>query len=332
MAIEIWRQQTFALWIETTPGTTAATVAYIPVNSWKLKPTNTFIKDNSWFGIIDENSGEHIASKISEFTADGIARSHNIWWLLLLALWTAWTPALLETWVYNHTFTRLNNNTHPTATIYRNNGTIDYFSKYSMLESVDFTGAVGDYLKFNVATKGRSISGTTAPTLAFNTADEVFLVSNMQVKFASTLGWLAAATPVSVTNAKFTINKNLMQVFTSSVTTEALDFTTQHNQQFTVSWDFEVVYDTSWVAFESNYLNGTAKAMEINISWRALVGATLKNKLTFQFANTRQDTWDMTTDNNWVIKQTVWFTAIYDTTNTQTINATLQNSRATQYA
>lgn len=331
MATEIWRLNSFAVWIEATPWVSWTLDAYIPYATANLKTITTNIKDDSALWIIDEFNDAHITQKYSQFTAEWIARSNTIWYLLLLALWTAWAPTLIETWVYSHAFTRLNSNSHPSATIYRDNATQDETALYHMVNTFGLTASVWDYVKFNVDTIWKAVTNTTLWAVSFVAWDEQFLVSKMQIKFASNIAWLAWATPVWVNNLKFTINKNLKQIYKSAVSaTEALEFASQHNQNFSVAWDIEIVYDAD--TYKTLAQGLTKQAMQIEITWRSLIWATKYNSLIIQFDSIVLENWDRSTDKNAIVNQTFGFTALYSTAWTETMNAVLQNTKNTIYA
>lgn len=241
---------------------------------------------------------------MSEFTASGNIRAKSFGWLLLLALGTAGSPSLLETGVYKHSFTRKNDNNHPTCTIVQDNQTQELQSLYNMIQTIGFKFEVGQIAKFDLTMIGQSPSNTSGNTPSFLSGDEDFLVSNVHVKFASAVSGLSGASRVPVQNINFTIEKNLNQIFsTKSTTTEALEFASQHNQDFRVSGDAEIVYNDT--TYQTLLTAGTYQAIEIDVVGRSLIGATKYNQITIQFAQVALDEWDRSSDNNAIVTQTM---------------------------
>jgi hypothetical protein len=154
MVNEIGRKQAFGLGIESTSGTAVTATAWLPVENAMLKHVVEKVHDTNSFGIIDDTINADLAKEMSEFTADGNARSQTFGYLLKLALGTAGAATLVETGVYTHAFSRLNSNNHPSATVYRDGSVADERAAYHMLDSLDFDFAIGEYMKFSLVSKG----------------------------------------------------------------------------------------------------------------------------------------------------------------------------------
>jgi hypothetical protein len=328
MAKEIWRLNAYWLGIEAASWTEATTKVRIPVNDANLSPKVTNMKDDSWIGVIDEYSDSDTTQEWSEFTATWIARSQTLWYMILMTLWTAWAPSLVETWVYSHTFTRLNNNNHPSASIVRDNTTQEEVALYHMMNTFAMNFVVGDYVRFDMASLWKKIADDTGntPTYLTWTDDEQFKVSKAEIKFATNLAWLWAASAVCLQSFNMSIEKNVLPIYCTNST----EPDTLHNQQFGITWDFEAIYDSD--VYKDLFTNQTNQAVQIEVTWETLIGSTEYNKLTIQLANVNLDEWDRSTDNNAIMNQTAWFTAKYSISDTQSINVVLQNVKTTQYA
>lgn len=323
---EIARLQSLGLGLESTPGTAVSASVSIPTDSFNLKHVVEKVNDANSFGVIDEISGSHITKESSELTASGIARSQTLGYLLKLALGTAGTATLVETGVYSHAFTRLNTNAPKTATVYRNSGVADERAPYHVLDTLEIDATVGDYVNFSVTTKGGKIeSATYSPSFLTGTNDEPFKASACSVKFASDIAGLAGASATNLTNIKFTISKNAMGIYSLGATT----LTSNVNQQLGVTGDFEAIYEANTI--RDLFTANTKQAIQITITGDTLIGATQYNKIIIQIAKAQLETWDRSTDNNNIMTHSVGFVAEYDFTNTQTLNISLQNKKATDY-
>lgn len=331
MAKEIWRLHSFALWVETTSWVEGTLDQYIPVTKWTLVTKVEKVTDESWLWVIDKNSDSFVVKKMSDFDWEWTAYSQSFWYLLLLALWTAWTPTLLETWVYSHAFTRKNDNSHPSVTIFHDNATQEEKSLYHMLDTLDVDFEVWKTVWYKVKTVWQATVTTTGLSPAFTTTDEAFLVSNMSVKMADNIAWLSGASRIPVLKASVSIQKELAQIFASkSGTSEALDFNSQHNQSFSTSWELELVLND--LTYKNLYEAWTYKAIEIEVVWKTLIWATQYNKLTIRFAKTSIEDFGVSDNLDEIQTQTLWFIWHYKLSETLWINATLINTKTTIYA
>lgn len=331
MAKDIGRLHSFGIGVEATPGTVATIDAWLPVQEANMKSIVEMVKDDSWMGLIDEYSDNHITKRRTEFTAKWIVRSKSIAWILFGVFGTAGAPTLVETGVYSHLFTRANTNAHPAYTVIHDNQTAEEQSLYAMIQSLKLSFAVWSQAKFDLTMVGKGTTTSTGTTPAYTTADEPFLISNMAVKVASAVAGLAGATPFPVQSVNVEYMKNLTQIYSSALTvgTEIVEFQSQHNQNFNIVWDLELVMDTE--TYKTLFINWTKQAMSITLTGKTLVGATKYNTLTLTFPSIVIEDWDRKLSNNDIGMQTFGFTALYSVADTSTASALIQNTIATQY-
>lgn len=332
MAREIGRLEAYGIGIESTAGTAGAVDVWIPIESGKLRSVVETVKDVSGRGVIDGMIDANTTKRMAEFTAQGVVRAKSIGYLLLMAFGQVATPALLETGVYSHVFSRKNDNNHPTGTIYVKQGNGDEQSVYHMLDSFSITGEVGQYMKFDMKSTGQSSTTATGLSVAYTTADETFLVSKAYIKFANDLAGLAAASRTGVKSFKFEVGKNAEQVFetrTGSVD-DAYDFTSQHNKNLVVSGDFEAIYDDN--TFKGYNDAATTRAIELTVEGKFLIGATKYNALTFRVAQAVIEDWDRSDSNDDIVTQSFGFTGLYSVGDGKTFDATLVNTVSTIYS
>ena len=330
MAKEIGRLNSFWLGIETTKGTEIAASVYIPLTAGKIIPevVKTNVEEGRW--VIDQVSDSYVTQKMTRLTGTWSVKSNSFGYIGLLAFGTAWAPVEVEIGVYTHAFTRKNDNNHPSATVYGINTTQQEKSTYHMIDTLDFTFAIGEKAEFSVATVGQKLENSSWNTAAFTSGDEDFIVNCAEVKIADDVAGIAWATPVSLQNMSLSIQKNLMQIFGTRTASDCqYEFESQHNQQFAVSGDFEITFDSK--AYQEIYEDGDVKAVQIEFVGRTLVGATEFNKVTFLLPKVSFESFDKTDSNDTIVSQTIGFISMYDATN-GTISMTLQNNKSTQYA
>mgnify|MGYP007125359886 CR=1 FL=1 len=332
MAKEVWRLHSFAIGMEATAGTAGAIDAWVPFETASLKPMTNLEKDPSGINNIAGLMDAHVTKTWGEFEAKGIVRPTSIGWFILSALGTSAAPALQETGVYKHAFTVKNDNAHPTFTIIHDNATAEEQCLYTMLDELTISGDAGQYARFDVKATGRLPASATGNTPTFTATGETpFLTSKASIKFATNIAGITGATRVPCQSFKVTIEKNLEQIFSTSADgTEALNFSTQHNQDLWVKWDFEIVYDLNTYRDLANA--GTLQALEIQLEGRTLIGATKYENITIQLASVVLEDWGRSDDNNGIVTQSFGFSALYKLAESKMITIDVTNAKSTQYS
>lgn len=331
MSKEIGRKHSIAIGTETTPGTLGTIDTWIPLEDSDLKPITKIAKDESGFGTITSENDAHVVGYSAELNGKGILRPTSIGWVLLGTLGTSAAPTLLETGVYKHAFTLLDNNNHQSFSVIHDDATQEEQSLYQMIDSFTIMGEVGQYSKFDLKMKGRLPTNTTGNTPAFlTTGENPFMVGKASIKFATNIAGISGATRIPVQSFKVTFDKNLEQIFsTSSDGTEAFNFASQHNKNFTIKGDMEILYND--VTYRDIFTAGTKQALEIMIEGRTLIGATKYENITIQLASVILEDWGRSNDKDNIVTQSFGFTAMYKLAETKIATIDLTNAKATQY-
>ena len=113
MNVRIWRLDSLLIWKEATAGIVASTFYSIPLTSvWYIKPVVEYIDNEAWYGRIEALTEKTLVKKMSETALEWRAGTTTFWHLLTALFGQSSAPTLVETWVYKHSFTILNNNNH----------------------------------------------------------------------------------------------------------------------------------------------------------------------------------------------------------------------------
>lgn len=265
----------------------------------------------------------------SEFSASGIAFSNTIGYMLLLALGQVAAPALVETGVYKHAFTRKNDNNHPSATISKENSTQDEKATYQMCDNLSISFEVGDYVKYDFSAMGKGVETATGLTPAY-IAEEAFKTSKVYVKFASDIAGLGEAAKVAVQSGSIEIAKNLEAIYSTATTSaDAVELASQHNKQMEISGEFEMVYDST--TYKTLASNLTKQAIEITVEGTSLIGATKYNTLTIRVASAVLENLEESGGLNDIRTVTFGFVGLYKLAETKSIEIDLTNTKATTY-
>lgn len=289
-----------------------------------FQPEIEKIRDGSSYGVIDENYSSITVKQMTSLETEGIARELSTGHILLATFGTVAAPTLVEAGVHSHAFTRKNDNSPVTYTVGNVNPVGGERSTYNVLDMFELEAKAADYARVKTKWKGRKIETGVSLTPAF-TDENLFTGVGVVVKFASTVAGLTGATAVSLKSVRLTIEKNVTDI----VTLGSDDVDTLHNQQFSVTGDFEAVFRD--LVFLDAVRNSTKQAMSITITGDKLIGATKKAQLTFTMPRVSLEDWKRSDDANGIVNQTFGFVAEFSAADAATISATLQNTRSTTY-
>lgn len=223
-----------------------------------------------------------------------------------------------------HIFERLNDNNHPTFTVFKKDDVDVQQSVYGMVDVLDIEAVVGDFAKFNLTMKGKK--ATTTTTTPVFTDSNAFLAKHANLFFADTVIELDAATATPVSRAKFTITKNL----TDYQAWGDDDVDSFHNQQFNLAGDLDAIFED--VTLRDFMIDGTKKAMRIEIvNTDVTIGTTENPRIILEMSRVGFEEWDDSPDNNALVSQTLGFVGEFSTPNANTGLAILVNDRLTAY-
>ena len=132
-------------------------------------------------------------------------------------VWTIATPLVTaNAAIKGHLFERLNNNNHPSYTIYGADPIQDAanqssYAPYCMVNKFDMTAKVGEFVTFDVDYMGKQMVTTSKQSPAYTTANP-FLAKHAHVYFANTEALLSSATAVCMQEFKFSMALNLQEI------------------------------------------------------------------------------------------------------------------------
>lgn len=238
-----------------------------------------------------------------------------------------WTMTATAVNINAHFFEVLQNNTHPTFTLYDDDPVAGSYAPYCMINSFELSCEVADYVKFNVEfmwKQMQAINGSVTP--AYATENE-FTASMAWVKFASDESGLNSASEQCMQNFRIAINKNLTDVQCFGDT----DIADIYNQQFGIEWDFEAVYEST--TLRDYVLNSQKKAVRfyaINTNASALA-TWIYPAIYVDLMKVWFSEWTKTDSNDEIIKQTMWFTGQYSNDDGTSIEVLLLNSDSNWY-
>lgn len=317
MSRYIWRKINVGFGKEATRWTAVAPAIFVPKATLEFEEKSEKVIDESSIGVIEDSFDWHVSKQYAEWSFECNVYANAIWYILLNvfgSVATSWSSG-----EYTHAFSVAENNQHQSLTIGLADDTQDKQFPLAMVNSLEISAEVWDFVKANA--DFRSKKWSNASLTPSYSSDFALLWKNVQVYFADDLSWLDTATAIKATNFTLTINKNLEDVDVLW-SVEPDDFC---NTQFTVEWNVELLWDDE--TYKSIFMNGTKKAMRIEIidwnttlsSWHPTLSFDLASVIMTEFAKTQ--------DNDALIRQGLTFKALYSMSDAKMITAKLINSK-----
>lgn len=313
----IWRKINVGLWKEAVRWTAVAPWVRVPKASLDFEDKTEKIIDESSIGVIEDSFNGHITKQRSEGSLECNMYANSVWYLLLNLFWAVSTSGANP---YTHAFTVAETNQHQSLTIGLADDTQDRQFALAMLDSLEISASVGDFVKVTSNFKAKkSADGSLTPAYS---ADYALLGKNVKFKIATDLAWLAGASYVSVKSIWLTVSKNLEEdAILWSV--EPADFC---NTMFWVEGNVELLREDE--TYKDLYDLWTKKAIRIEIEDpTTTIGTLTYPKLTIDLSSVIFTEYAKNQDNNWLVKQALTFKALYSMTDSKMITATLINTK-----
>lgn len=235
---------------------------------------------------------------------------------------TIQTPSALR----DHVFRMLNNNTHPSYSIYNHDAIGDEKSLYCMLDQLDIEFVAGKFCMVTAKFIGKKIVSASAQSPSYTTTTYPLLPKHANFYFSSAYSGIANASAVAISRCKITIKKNT-EVYQALGST---DVNSIHNKQWSIEGMIELLYTA--VTQRDYVVNSTKQSARIVVAnTDATIGSSANPTLQIDIPRAAFREWDRTSDNDGLVKQTLSFAGEYDTGRSLTAEAVLRNTQVTAY-
>ena len=220
---------------------------------------NTFsdkanVEADSWVvdTIVDAIDSQ-VTKQWAEWTIWGQVYPNWIWFFLKALLWNV--VSTWSNWIYEHRFTLLESNTHPTLTVWTSTPISSSSYPLAMIESMDFTAEV--WWKFTVSINLKSKKGQIENhTVSY--LDENWFVANMlKVFLADNIQWLDLAENICLQSITISIKKEIKDIECLS-SIDPIDYI---NSSFSIEWSMEMLFENN--TYKDYFLNWTPKALRV---------------------------------------------------------------------
>lgn len=238
-----------------------------------------------------------------------------------------WTMTATAVSINAHFFEVKQDNEHPSFTLYDDDPVAWSYAPYCMINTFEISCEVADYVKFTADFMWKQMQPIVSPVTPAYATENEFTASMAWVRFANDESGLDSATEQCMQNFRISINKNLADIQCFGDT----DIADIFNQNFTIEWDFEAVYEST--TLRDYVLNSQKKAVRfyaINSNATALATGIYPS-IYVDLMKAGFTEWTKADSNDEIIKQTVGFTGQYSTDDATSIEILLLNSNSTWY-
>lgn len=226
----------------------------------------------------------------------------------------------------DHVFRMLNNNTHPSYTIYNHDAIGDEKAVYCMLDQLDVEIVSGKFITVTAKYIGKKLTSASAQTPSYTTTTYALLPKHANFYFSALYSGIASATATAISRVKFTIKKNT-EVYQAIGST---DVNSIHNKQWSIEGMIELLYTS--VTQRDYVVNSTKQAARIVVAnTDATIGSSANPTFQLDIPKCAFKEWDRTSDNDALVKQTLSFSGEYDTGRSLVAEAVLRNTQVSSY-
>ena len=295
---------------EGTRGTGVAATHWIPKTAVTFDDKiQSAMVAGSYGHISDAAMTAQVVSKWAEGNIEAEINA-NSFGLVLLALCGTDTPGSVVDATYTHVYTIENDVTPDSLSIQVKDpiGNIRY--RLAMLNSLAIDVTLGEMVKFtaNFISKVHQDVTAATPTYAI---DQRFVSRDLTFKVANDISSIAASSKISVKHLAIEFARNVEKLDILG-TLEPEDIV---SKGFRITGTIELNYeDRTWRDY---MLNGSAKAMQIQLKSTKLLGATTYPELNMIFPKVHFESWEPALGLDDIASQTINFDIMFDLANTR---------------
>lgn len=314
------RKVAIGLAMESVRATAEAADYWIRFEEDSFLDTAKNIFNESAIGVLNKNSGSEVVDTMGEGSFGGKITDRAFGFILWGALGSYSVAATAgESIVYDHTFTESQENAAKTLSITRYDPNQARIFAGAMVNSLEITAAMSDFVRHSTAFVSQP-SATTTATPSYVVENE-FVARHVTAKFADSTDNFTNATSIAAKSVKLTMNKNTAAYFTIGKNNPDDIFA----QSVEITGEIVLRY-TDQTYYDQRF-NNTKKALQIKV---ANTGVTIGNSsnptLTFTLPETYLSEWKLDQGLDGIVEQTLTFNAVYSIANGSALSVVLQNT------
>ena len=308
--------------LETTRG-----VKKVPIEYWMPWTDNTFFDHanvESDAGVVDtlvDSINSEVTKQWSEWTIGWQVYPNGIWFFLKALLGACESEANEDSdEAYNHIFTLLESNTHPTLTVWTNTPIWGQAFPLAMIESMDFNAEVG--WKFTVSINLKARKGETQTHTVAYTSESGFVANMLKVYLANNVAWLDNAANICLQSLTISIKKEVKDIECLS----SIDPIDYMNSSFSIEWSMELIFDDN--TYKNDFLSWNAHAMRILAEdTKHPIDDGVYPTFMMDLSKVQYTDWTPAFAVDDIVKQTVAFKGHYDVNTRKAIEIQLINTQ-----
>lgn len=316
MSVSTGRKGWVGVAVESAPGTPSNPDRYVPFLECSLMERHTPIGDVSARGIRDEQADSQVGKRWGEGNLrinldPTIAPTY-----IGAALGTFGSPSDQGSGVYEHTLSRNNSNTPKTLSHIFDRVTDRLLFPYGVVNSLElsFEDALAE-INMNMMSKEpvTSASGTLTTT-----SGTLFAFRHASIGLGTAISDAEAATPLKIRSFNLTINNNSeLQFVAGNRTADSII-----NKNFQVTGSFRLAFENT--TQRDYFTNLTKNALVVTFTGNG-IGGGLSEYVKFRLYKIRVDEHTVDTPIDDYISEEISFVAEYDSDNSATMDALVQN-------
>ncbi len=304
----IGRRGTLGVAKEASRGVAVAPAYWIPNAKMSFFDNIESASEAQGLGNIADQDSFYVTFVVGQGSVDAELYDSGLGYLLMSLLGAA--PVTSGGSPYTHTFTLSQTNQAQTLSLYWKDPDRSYIFPLAVVDSVKITVVPKGMVEYTFTIKSKQADDFTSQTPVFTSTGSKFLHQHLQVRLASSIAGLAAATKLSLNQFELDISRNTM--FDEVMgTVEPIDIL---SQQLSVSGNFTLKLEDE--TYHNLMRNNTYNSMEFKLLRSA------SSSLQLQLPRVSFSGWQPDYTLNNIATQKINFKANYDAANALDIIST----------
>lgn len=304
----VGRRGIFGLAKEASRGVGLSPTEWLPRVTASFEDKTDTARESEGLGQLADSDSNHVLRRYAEGEIEFEMNDRTIGMFLTSLIGAS--PVITGGPTYTHTYTLSSSNQHQSLSVYYEDPDIFKLYKNAVVDSIHIVAEPDAIVRCTVSLKSKASNDWTDRTQDFTTTKNKFLQQHVQIKLASAVGSLAAATPLSVKSLDLTIaaNADFDKVLGTAEPEDIL------NHQFSVEGSLTLNKEDD--TYRGYMLNGTYRAMDITFL------RSSSSILQFQFPRIDFTEWEQDRSLDDIVTQTINFKGNYDAANALAIIST----------
>lgn len=299
---------------EATRGTAVTPAYWIPYASISFDDKVEKARETSAFANIQDSDSAFVTQKYAEGEFEAELRDKSLG-AILKAVMGSVSSAVVggDATVYDHTFSVLNSNQHPSLSLcYQDPNETIMFSR-SMVDSFKLKVEPKGIVTYTVGFKANPSQDYGTRTTDFTSLGYKFLHQHLSFKVAANLAGLAAASALDIIGLELEIKKNAETEDSMGTLTPTDIFNKQ------ISVEGKIIVNRTDNTFKNYMKNGDYKAIEIKFTDTNTIGNSSKTTLTIQMPRVDWYDWEQDRSLDDLVTEEIAFKGNFDATNADNI-------------